>query len=110
MRYVVVKRVTVLLGLLFVLAAGVFAWLVRDEPPSQPAPRAAAPPDAPAGAALFERHCAQCHDASDLGEQLRAGGEPTRAKWGAFLEEHGDAGTEADRLILEYLASGKAQN
>lgn len=107
MRYVVVKRVTLLLGLLFVVTAGVFAWLVRDEPPAVPSTPAAAPTPVPDGASLFDRRCGPCHEAADLGQQLRDGGDATRVRWEAFLRDHAEATDAEDRLILEYLAAGK---
>lgn len=107
MRYVVVKRVTGSLGVFLVLAAGLFAWLVRDEPPAPAAP-AAQTPATPRGAALFEGQCGQCHTADDLRGPLRAGGEAKRSAWLEFLKDHAEASDEEDRLILEYLASEAA--
>lgn len=107
MRYVAVKRVTGLIGLLLVLAAGGFAWLVRDEPPPPAAPAAQAP-GAPPGAALFERQCEQCHTVDDLRRTLRAGGEAKRTAWLEFLRDHAESSDEEDRLILEYLGSEAA--
>jgi len=86
----------VFLGVVFLLASVVFAWLVRDEAPVAPA--------AAEGAALYDRYCARCHDAADLSGPLRAGGAATRVAWETLLLDHGRSSTAEDRLILDYLA------
>jgi mono/diheme cytochrome c family protein len=97
MRHLAVRRVAALLGLLFLLWAGVFAWMARRTP--APAPAA---PSSSDGAALFEAHCTPCHAADDLRPAL-AGNGTARAAMEAFLADHGDAPPEEDRLISDYL-------
>jgi mono/diheme cytochrome c family protein len=110
MRHVAVRRVAALLGLLFLLWAGVFAWMARRTPAPTPAAGPSPPVTEPApaapsssdGAALFEAHCTPCHAADDLRPAL-AGNDTARAAMDAFLADHGDATPEEDRLIVEYL-------
>lgn len=103
MRHVAAKRVAVLLGVLFVLCALGFAWLVRDER------TASAALDRPAinGAALHQRYCASCHAVEDLRRQLREGGAETQGRFETFLADHGEASAAEDRVILDYLAGAE---
>ena len=112
MRHIAVRRVAAQLGLLFLLWAGVFAWMARRSPAPTPAAGPSSPVTAPApapaarsssdGAALFEAHCTPCHAADDLRPAL-AGNGTARAAMEAFLADHGDATPEEDRPIVEYL-------
>lgn len=107
MRYVAVKRVAILLAAIFLLWAGVFAWVVRRKPGSEPAATAA--PTLATGAALFERHCASCHAPEDLRPALRDGGETARRELELFLENHGDSSGDEDRRLVEYLTGAGLQ-
>ena len=99
MRSAVVQRVALSACAIFVGASVLFAW--RAGIPR--ARRAAVVEDA--AAATFERHCAGCHDAAALARPLHAAAD--RAAAGAallaFLAEHGEAGTEEDRAIVDFL-------
>ncbi|OFW13974.1 MAG: hypothetical protein A3H29_10890 [Acidobacteria bacterium RIFCSPLOWO2_02_FULL_67_21] len=97
----VVRRATLLLGAGLVLFAGVFAWLVRDEP-AAPGGAGASIAD---GARLFQQYCGECHAADDLRTQLRDGGAFARGRAETFLRDHGDATDAEDLTILDYLAA-----
>jgi mono/diheme cytochrome c family protein len=106
MRHEAVRRVSVAVAVLLLAAAALFAWLVRDDAAPAPTPdEAALPAAATDGAALYDRYCARCHEATDLAPSLRAGGAALRAEWETFLEEHGRASAAEDRAILDYLAA-----
>jgi mono/diheme cytochrome c family protein len=109
MRHVAVKRVAILLAAVFLLWAGVFAWIVRREPASGPAAPAA--PTLATGAALFERHCASCHTVEEMRAAVVAEpGGTRRPELERFLEGHGDGSAEEDRQILDYLGeSGQVE-
>ena len=83
-----------LLGAAFVVWAGVFAWIVGRGPADEPP---AATPASVTGAVLFERHCGSCHAVEDL----RAAAADAETL--TFLESHGEASGEEDRLILDYM-------
>ena len=107
MRHIVVRRLALLLGAIFFLWAGVFAWIVHREPTAD---QPSAPTTTATGAALFERHCASCHGVEQLQETVGGVRDPSeREKLARFLSEHGDATREEDRQILDYLASLLAQ-
>lgn len=122
MRHLIVTRVTFALVALFLLCAGLFAWL-RAGATGTASPAAGVPeagvseagvseagvPEGgvpEGGAVLFERHCASCHTADALRPRLGAG--PDRAtrlrEVEIFLQDHGEAAPDADRSILDYLA------
>jgi len=95
----------VLLGVVFLLWAGVFAWTVRREPAVEPPPPS---PTIVSGAALFERHCGSCHAVEDLRTTATAkSGGTSRAELESFLEGHGDATADEDRQILDYLGGSE---
>ncbi len=54
--------------------------------------------------ALFERHCASCHDAPSRRRDLVRRDTSARAGLLRFLAHHGDAVDTQDRLIVDYLA------
>jgi mono/diheme cytochrome c family protein len=99
MRHVVVRRLTVVVAIAFLLSAVAFAWLVRDEP----AAASTAQQPLEASAILFGRYCAACHAADDLRLQLRTGDSDTLGPVETFLRGHGDATDAEDRLIVDYL-------
>jgi mono/diheme cytochrome c family protein len=106
MRHIAVRRVALLLGVLFACWAMLFAWLAQ--PGSTAEPPAAAAGGSTAGQALFERHCASCHAVQDL--RATAGSErdsPRRAELEQFLADHGDASATEDDAILDYLFIGR---
>lgn len=95
MRHVIVRRAAILLTALFLAAAASFVWLTgRGAIPEAPASQ---PPLVPAGAALFERHCASCHAA----DAVRAAPDLEM-----FLKTHGESTDDEDRQIADYLARG----
>jgi hypothetical protein len=101
MKHVVVTRVSLALGAVFVTAACVFAWLAN-----RPAPRPA-PPAASMVAQLFESRCASCHSVEEMLRVLREAPDPQakRRELETFLTSHGEATAEEDRAILDYLTS-----
>lgn len=111
MRHVAVRRVTLLLGAGFVVYAGAFAWLVRDEraPSTTPEQSVPAAESTAEGRLLFERSCATCHTVEELAPGLREGGTNGRSAAEAFLRDHGDATNEEDRLILDYVSGPDAR-
>lgn len=105
MRHIAVRRIAVLLGALFLVWAAVFAWIVRREPAAEPLPVS---PTTVSGAVLFERHCASCHPLDPM--RAAVGGEPggtRRSELEQFLDGHGEASTEDDRRILDYLEKSR---
>ncbi len=58
------------------------------------------------GKALFERHCAKCHESDEFASALR-GPESGAAVLETlqFLTEHGDASELEDRAVVEFLSS-----
>lgn len=102
MRHVAVRRSALVLGGVFVVCAGLFAWAVSRE---TPAVGVAQPASAPAGAVLFGTFCASCHTAESLRPSVTGPGA-NREELETFLAEHGDASEEQDRLILDYLSGG----
>lgn len=107
MRHVTVRRTALILAAVFVVCAGLFAWLTRareaasaDDTTS--ALRLASVPAAEAqGATLYETYCARCHPVDTLQAETSPEG---RRKLEAFLRKHGKSSDEEDRLIVEYLA------
>lgn len=61
---------------------------------------------APDGPQLFATHCRICHQAPKLAERIRNAPDQAAAagKMTAFLSHHGRTDTEADALIVEFLA------
>jgi mono/diheme cytochrome c family protein len=101
MRHVAVRRLAVLLGAVFLLWAGVFAWIVRREPAAEPPPVS---PQVVSSATLFERYCASCHTVEAMRAAVAAGSAGSRrAELEQFLEGHGDATADEDRQIVDYL-------
>lgn len=111
MTHLIVNRVALAVCLLALTGAALFAVLVAPRP-------AAETGDAPAGvsgvagevamqpgAALFERHCARCHEAAEVSVVLRAasGDDATSAGWRDFLRGHGAATDVEDAAIVAWL-------
>lgn len=101
MRHVIVTRVTLLVFVLFLAAAGLFAWITAPARTGDPA-RPATGED---GGRLFESHCASCHDAGSLRPGAGALDAAGRRSLERFLENHGTATSDEDRRIVEYLAA-----
>ena len=104
MRHTAVRRLAVVLGAVFLLWAGVCAWIVGGDP----APASESPTPGPAaltpGAGLFARHCASCHTVDSM--RTAAGADPDgtrRLELEQFLDGHGQASADEDRQILDYL-------
>lgn len=111
MRHVIVNRVTAALFTVFLLCAGLFAWMA---PPRTDAAREEerTPQSAPSvtdGETLFARHCASCHTPEDVASTLGIGAERAQrmGEFETFLQDHGEATPHEDRLILEYLAGAR---
>lgn len=100
MRHVVVRRTALLLGVVFSLGAGLFAWRV-----SRPRPEVASA-EAPAtrGATSFRRYCGACHTVDELRPTV-VGPPDRREELERFLLEHGGASAAIDRIILDHIAA-----
>ena len=104
MRHVIVTRVTAFLTGLVLAAAVLFTWLTT--PAKLAAPDAVVSTD---GARLFEAYCASCHTPDALRPAFRDLTPGQRQVIEAFLTRHGEAATEDDLRILEYLARKNPQ-
>lgn len=102
MRHVFVRRIFFALAVLFVLCAVAFALLVTREPGDPPPPATEAGQHA--GADLFASYCGSCHTAESLRPGVVDATVEQRREILRFLEDHGRASDEQDRLIVEYLA------
>ena len=105
MRHVAVRRAALILATVFVLFAGLFAWMAgrggSHEQISiaiEEAPQAAAEHR---GAALYDTFCARCHPVETLRGPLN---EERYRELEVFLRKHVKSSDEEDRLILDYLA------
>jgi len=112
MTHLIVNRVVIALCVLALVSAAAFAWLIAREPaPPVVAAAARSPGVAPApaaqpGAALFEQHCARCHEVAEVALALRdAVADPDAASVRVlvFLEEHGRATEAEDAAIVAWL-------
>ncbi len=104
MRHIVVRRLAALLGGVFLVWAVVFAWIVQREPATPGTPGAQPAPAIAAGAGLFGRYCGACHSVELM--RAAAGADPDgkrRLELEQFLDGHGEAAADEDRLILDYL-------
>jgi mono/diheme cytochrome c family protein len=104
MRHVGVKRLASLLGVVFLLWGGIFAWLAGREPVERSSQPARVSPSR--GTELFERHCASCHDLAEM--RTAAGTTADTARRGElerFLEGHSAATADENRQILDYLTA-----
>ena len=109
MRHALVRRVVLALVALLVGASALFAWRAgRPLAVGIAVEAVGSPSQGAAGAALFERHCADCHVAPDLAATLRGTPDPAAAatRLRAFLAVHGEASDAEDRAIVEFLSSG----
>ena len=110
MRHPIVSRVAAAFVALFLVCAGLFAWQKAGARTGRPGKSvtavAPAAPTAPAsGAALFDRSCASCHAADAIARTLRTGADRAGRlrDLDGFLQHHGEAAPDEDRLILDYL-------
>jgi cytochrome c5 len=107
MRHVAVRRTALILATVFVVCAGLFAWLATDREAASADAAASAEGVSPVpaaeagGAALYETYCAGCHPVETLRAELSA---ERRRELEAFLGKHGKSSDEEDRLIIDYLA------
>ena len=107
MRHVAVRRTALILATVFVVCAGLFAWLTTEREAASADAAAAAegvspvPPAEAEGATLYEIYCAGCHPVESLRTQMSA---ERRRALEAFLGKHGKSSDEEDRLIVGYLA------
>ena len=90
-------------SLAVVAAAILFAWAVNAARVSLPQP--GTDRRASSAAMLFDRHCGNCHDATDIGRTIREAADPSayESELESFLAGHGDASPADDRQILDYL-------
>lgn len=95
MRHVVVRRTALTLAAALAACAVVFVRLVAPRMPALPAH-----PQSTEGSALFQAHCASCHELSALRERV-AVARTGRAALEALLTHHGDASVDEARLILD---------
>ena len=102
MRHVFVRRIFFGLAALFVVCAVIFALLVTREPGDSSSPAVEA--ERHAGSALFASDCGSCHTAESLRPGVVDATAEQRREILRFLEDHGRASDEQDRLIVEYLA------
>ena len=107
MRHVAVRRTALILATVFVVCAGLFAWLTtgREAAFADAAASAEGVSPVPAadaeGATLYETYCAECHTVETLRTEMSAEG---RRELEAFVRKHGKSSDEEDRLIIDYLA------
>lgn len=112
MTHVIVTRVSFALCVLLLVCAALFAVLaapasapvtaMSSAEAGDPATRAASP----AGAVLFDRYCARCHEAAAIAAALRGDDRQAgtaAAQMRAFLRQHGTAGDAEDAAIVAYL-------
>lgn len=108
MNHVIVSRVSAVLVILLGASVIGFALLVaRTQPPADGAvERTGIPREGGEGSALFETHCGRCHSAASLARTLAESNDPEAlaGQWEVFLERHGKASAEQDRIIVRYLA------
>ncbi len=105
-----VRRTALVLAVAFVACALLFVWLTAEREPASaraPAPAEGVSPQ-PAveaeGARLYETYCARCHPVETLRTEMSA--ERLR-ELETFLQKHGKSSEAEDRLILDYLTSGR---
>lgn len=107
MRHVIVNRVTALVAALFLVAAALFVRIVTPTGDRDAAPTIEAPIG---GSALFDAHCASCHAAEDLRTTFEGLPEARRIELERFLADHGEAGPDDDRAIIDYLSRQGARS
>ena len=105
MRHVAVRRTALILATVFVVCAGLFAWLTAGrEAASAGATAAQGVTSVPAaearGATSYETYCAGCHPVDALRAEMSA---ERRRQLEGFLRKHGKSSDDEDRLIVEYL-------
>jgi mono/diheme cytochrome c family protein len=110
MRHVIVTRVVssvAVLGAAAILAFTGAAVRRGGAPDARPPQESSGP----GGAALFERHCAACHEEAGTARTYRAAADraAARAELGSFLEGHFGPSPEAAALIAEHLLAGQPQ-
>lgn len=107
MRHVAVRRTALILATVFVVCAGLFAWITAEREPESPGTASSAEAAAPVpaedaeGAALYEAYCARCHPVDSLRTEMSV---DRRRELEEFLQKHGRSSDEEDRLIIDYLA------
>ena len=106
MRHVAVRRTALILATVFVVCAGLFAWLTAEREAASAGATASAQGVTPVpaaearGATSYETYCAGCHPVDALRAEMSA---ERRRQLEAFLRKHGKSSDEEDRLIVEYL-------
>jgi mono/diheme cytochrome c family protein len=103
MRHHIVTRIVVSLVVLWAAAVVIFAWAVRQPvaPPADPG----IVREGPGGADLFARHCAMCHEPTDIAVAYREAPdrEASAAALREFLVDHYGPGPEGNARIADYL-------
>jgi hypothetical protein len=108
MTHTVVRRVTLGLCGVFLLAAWIFAWIANRPPTGSSSGSSVAPVRAadPSAAALFATKCGSCHTQAELLRVIRTA--PDRAakldELESFLTMHASATGAEDRVVLSYLS------
>jgi hypothetical protein len=104
MQHRIVRRVAASLGVIFVVAALLFAWNVSRVPSAEP--RHAVP--GPDPTADFTARCARCHSLAGLRSELasRRSDATAKTRLGAFLAKHhaspgSDVAAMADLLLRD---------
>ena len=104
MRAASVRRFAAGLFVATLIGAFAFAWLARPMPSEEASANVPGPAsEAARGAELFVRHCGACHTAAELQMSLAKMPRGRVEELAAFLDTHGDAPADADRVILTYL-------
>lgn len=111
MTHLIVNRVALAVCLVALACAALFAALVSPAPVAAtgdaPAPVSgvAGAVATPPGEALFEQHCARCHEAAEVSVAAGAASGPDAASAGLhdFLREHGAASDAEDAAIVAWL-------
>jgi mono/diheme cytochrome c family protein len=113
MRHLAVKRAAIMVGGACLVWIAVVPFLVDDDRPVTPPMNGTAPPQpaAPAtvqdesGDALYARHCAACHEVTDMRSRAGRDTDPSRrASLETFLAGHSDASATENRRILDFLS------
>ena len=93
-----------LLGVAFVLWAGLFAWIASRDPdgriPQDPQVSPAS------GMTLFDERCASCHGLDEMRAAAGSKDDPVRqTEILRFLEDHVGGSSNENRQILDFLTS-----
>ncbi len=107
MRHLYARRIFMGLALFFAGSAVVFGYLASRKAKEVAPAAASGARDGTEhrGAELFVTYCGSCHTAESLRPGAVSASAAERQRILQFLQDHGRASDEQDRLIMEYLAS-----